>query len=348
MKSSQILPVQSRPIIGITMGDPAGIGPEIIVQALEHKNITKICKPVVIGDKAILEKAVSCLNSSMTLFPIDRVDQFSDNACQINLIQVSTLDPNLRKLKIPSRETGKAMENYILKGVDLALNNDIQAMVTAPITKTGLKMAGSQFHGHTELIAHRTQTQDFAMMMAGTKLKVVLATIHIPLADVACQLTCDTIIKIADLTCNALIHRFGIDQPRLAVAGLNPHAGEDSMFGREEEDIIRPAVEAARKKGYHIQGPLPPDTVFYNALKGKFDAVICMYHDQGLIPFKLIHFKDGVNTTLGLPIIRTSVDHGTAYDIAWTGKADESSLKEAINMAVLQAQHVQGSANGQR
>jgi 4-hydroxythreonine-4-phosphate dehydrogenase len=175
------------------------------------------------------------------------------------------------------------------------------------------------------------------MMLAGKRLRVVLVTIHIPLCQVAKSLTIQNILQTIGLTRDSLVRRFGIPCPKLAVAGLNPHAGENTMFGDEEEKIIMPAVEVARKQGFDIDGPLPPDTVFFHAVNGRYDAVICMYHDQGLIPFKLVHFKDGVNTTLGLPIIRTSVDHGTAYDIAWKGIADPTSLVEAIHMAAFQA-----------
>ncbi len=332
---------QTRPIIGITMGDPAGIGPEILMKALLDPIISKICRPVVIGDKAILNKAIDILASPLTLFSIEHPDQVSDHPHHVNLIHTSHLDAGAALADPPTPQTGKAMEAYIIKAVDMAMAGEIKAMVTCPITKTGLKAAGSKFHGHTELIADRTHTSKFAMMMAGTNLKVVLATIHIPLAQVPGTLTREGISQTIDLTHNALAGRFGITKPKLAVAGLNPHAGEASMFGDEEQTLICPAIESAREKGYEIYGPLPPDTIFHNALQGKFDAVVCMYHDQGLIPFKLVHFKDGVNTTLGLPIIRTSVDHGTAYDIAWTGKADDTSLKEAVKMAVLQANNRQ-------
>lgn len=232
---------------------------------------------------------------------------------------------------------GRAMAEYIHTGVDLAMRRDIAALVTCPITKTGLALSGSRFHGHTEMIAHQTRTSEFAMMLAGKQLKVVLVTIHIPLATVSQTLTPKKIVNTILLTRTALINRFNIAHPRLAVAGLNPHAGEDSLFGTEERDTILPAVAIARQKGVDVQGPLPPDTVFFHAVNQKYDAVVCMYHDQGLIPFKLIHFADGVNITLGLPIIRTSVDHGTAYDIAWQGKADPASLVQAMKTAVFQA-----------
>ncbi|PIE61790.1 MAG: 4-hydroxythreonine-4-phosphate dehydrogenase PdxA [Desulfobacterales bacterium] len=329
----------TRPMIGLTMGDPAGIGPEILIKALSDPNITDICRCVVLGDLTILEKAVRLTGRTVFLNTIDTPFDYLDKAGQINLMCLSNLDEKASTCVPPTPGTGKAAETYILKGTDLAIAGEIDAIVTGPITKTGLKAAGSQFHGHTELIAHRTGTQKFGMMMAGSRLKVVLVTIHMPLAQVIKALTPDRILEMIDLTHSTMVNRFGVPSPRLAVAGLNPHAGEGGMFGDEETSTIMPAVTQALEKGYDVQGPLPPDTVFFNAFQGQFDAVICMYHDQGLIPFKMTHFKDGVNTTIGLPIIRTSVDHGTAYDIAWQNKADETSLKEAIKMAVYQAVH---------
>lgn len=189
------------------------------------------------------------------------------------------------------------------------------------------------------MIAHQTGTRKFAMMLAGNRLKVVLVTIHLPLEEVCQSLNRDKIVDTILLTRDALQKRFNIIHPKVAVAGLNPHAGEAGLFGTQEHDIIAPAVRAAGTKNCDVVGPLPPDTVFFHALNKKYDAVVCMYHDQGLIPFKLIHFADGVNITLGLPIIRTSVDHGTAYDIAWQGKADPTSLVQAVKMAVFQARN---------
>jgi len=326
-----------RPVLGITMGDPAGIGPEIIIKSLADPEIINLCTPVILGDIEILKKADVDSRTLSELAITDDLNYDFSNFPKGFVLRLSNLNPDVTKLGHPTPETGSAMETYINTGVDLALSGAVDAMVTGPITKTGLKLAGSSFHGHTELIAHKTGTDNFAMMMAGPRLKVVLTTIHIPLSQVPEQLTTREITRIINLTRNTLITRFGITSPRLAVAGLNPHAGEQGMFGNEEADIILPAVIKAREQGLDITDPLPPDTVFFNALEGRFDAVICMYHDQGLIPFKLVHFRDGVNTTIGLPIIRTSVDHGTAYDIAWTGKADPTSMKEAIKMAAVQA-----------
>jgi 4-hydroxythreonine-4-phosphate dehydrogenase len=337
--STQKSDFADRPIIGITMGDPLGIGPEILVKALHGHELHSLCIPVVLGDPDIMQAALSRFAIPLKLNPIEHPKQGRKNPGYLNLMAVSSLNLNLSTRPSMTSAIGQAMADYIHTGIDLALSRQIDAMVTGPITKTGLKMAGSPFHGHTELIAHHTGTQKFAMMLAGKTLKVVLVTIHMPLSKVPESLTQEKILDIIHLTGMDLKTRFNISAPRLAVAGLNPHAGEDGLFGNEEQQIILPAVEAARSQGMDVQGPLPPDTVFNHAIHTGCDAVVCMYHDQGLIPFKLIHFKDGVNITLGLPIIRTSVDHGTAYDIAWKGCADPTSLVEAIKMAVFQARN---------
>jgi 4-hydroxythreonine-4-phosphate dehydrogenase len=232
------------------------------------------------------------------------------------------------------------MVDYILRAVEAAEAGTVDAVVTAPINKRAMAMAGVDFPGHTELIAQRTGTPRVGMMLAGKTLRVVLVTIHVPIYKVPSLLTPRRIYDTILLTDRSLKERFGIPRPKLAVAALNPHAGEEGMFGDEEGQIITPALEMAGEYGIQVSGPHPPDTVFYQAAHGRFDAVICMYHDQGLIPFKLLHFEDGVNTTLGLPIIRTSVDHGTAYDIAGTGQADPGSLKAAIFMAAEQARNM--------
>ncbi len=327
------------PIIGITMGDPVGIGPEVLIKALSDPKLFLKCRPLIIGDSKIIRQALNLLNSNLKIHIITDPDQGHFTFNTLDLIELSRIDMDLSQPLAPTSVTGNAMQEYILKGIDLAINKQINGLVTCPITKTALKLAGSKFHGHTELLADKTGSKNYAMMLAGNKLKVVLATIHIPLSQVPKSLSKDGILRVIQITNTALKNRFNIKEPKIAVAGLNPHSGEDSMFGNEEEEIIIPAVNLAKEKGIDVHGPLPPDTVFFKAVNGHFDAVVCMYHDQGLIPFKLIHFKDGVNTTLGLPIIRTSVDHGTAYDIAWKGIADHSSLSEAIKMAAFQAQN---------
>jgi len=328
---------EKRPIIGITMGDPVGIGPEIIVSALEGPLLYEICRPLVLGDEAVMEKALALKSGGLKIYTTHTPDKGHYCHGSIDLMPLSTLDAVALCPGRPTKETGRAMIDYITTGVDLAMNGKIEAIVTCPITKTAMKLAGSTFHGHTELIANRTKTPKFAMMMAGDRLRVVLVTIHIPLCEVSPRLNKEEILTTISLTSTALKNRFGIHEPKIAVAGLNPHGGEEGMFGREELETIAPAVKLAKAQGMDVSGPFPPDTLFFNASNGKFDAVVCMYHDQGLIPFKILHFSDGVNTTLGLPIIRTSVDHGTAYDIAWQGVADPSSLVSAIHMAATQA-----------
>lgn len=322
-----------RPLVGITMGDPVGIGPEIILLALCDPSIYKICKPLVIGDIRRLETAKKCIGSSLNIKAVKGPDSGMYKCGCVDILSISELDPDKTSWGKPTVQTGKAMVNYITAAIDMASCGSIAAIVTCPINKMAMHMAGSKFKGHTELLAERTKTDDFVMMLAGDRLRVVLVTIHIPLRSVPIILSKKQILRTIRITGSALYERFGFKNPRIAVAGLNPHAGEGGMFGDEEEDIIIPAIHHARKEGFNVSGPFPADTVFYHAANGRYDAVVCMYHDQGLIPFKMIHFTDGVNTTLGLPIIRTSVDHGTAYDIAGTGKADPGSLVAAINMA---------------
>jgi len=329
----------TKPLVGITMGDPLGIGPEILVKALHGHGLHDQCVPVVLGDPDILLTALSRFSIPLTLNRIDHPQQGTKASGILNLMAVSDLKLEMSTSLSMTPAIGKAMADYIHRAVDLAMAGHIDAVVTGPITKTGLKMAGSLFHGHTELIAHQTGTRKFAMMLAGETLKVVLVTIHMPLARVPESLTRKKILETIQLTDTALKTRFNVPKPRLTVAGLNPHAGEDGLFGSEEQQLIIPAVQTARDQGIDIQGPLPPDTVFNHAIRTGCDAVVCMYHDQGLIPFKLIHFKDGVNITLGLPVIRTSVDHGTAYDIAWKGQADPASMVQAIRTAVFQARN---------
>jgi 4-hydroxythreonine-4-phosphate dehydrogenase len=237
------------------------------------------------------------------------------------------------------------MVQYITTGIDWAMAARIDGLVTCPINKAAMHAAGFSFQGHTDLLANRTKTTDVVMMLAGSRLRVALVTIHVPLASVSQVLTEAAIFKAITITSAALRNRFGIPRPHIAVAALNPHGGEQGLFGEEEARVIGPALDRAKAAGHRVSGPYPADTLFYLALQGKWDAVVAMYHDQGLIPFKMVHFTDGVNTTLGLPFVRTSVDHGTAYDIAGQGKADAGSLLAAIRMAVQQAIHRQQALN---
>lgn len=322
-----------RPLVAVTMGDPVGIGPEIVLSALNSKKIFEKSRPFVIGDANLLSRLISDSGSSQKIKEIENPDDGNYEDGIINLINLSNLEPEKIIWGCPDPVTGLAMTEYILKAVDLVSTGAAHAMATAPINKYAMKLAGFDYPGHTELIAEKTGCTDFAMMLAGSRIRTSLVTIHIPLSKVPSWITVDSVLRIIRLTNTSLITRFGIKEPKIAVAGLNPHAGEDGMFGNEESEIIAPAVRKAVSEGIQAIGPQPPDTVFYHANKGVFDAVVSMYHDQGLIPFKLVHFEDGVNTTLGLPIVRTSVDHGTAYDLAGKGIASPLSMQAAILMA---------------
>ena len=322
------------PIIGISMGDPAGIGPEIIVKALDDKNIYRLCRPLILGDPEVISSTILKTSKNIS---VNVISNMSNTGCipgTINLIAISNLKIKSIKPGRPTIEGSKAMVEYILRAVEMTCKKEIGAMVTCPINKDLMNRAGYRYEGHTQLISEMTDTDDYVMMLAGKRLRVALATIHCALKDVPALLSKEIVNRTITITARALEQDFGLKKPCIAVAGLNPHAGESGMFGTEEEDIINPAIRRARDDGWCVEGPLPPDTLFYKAASGQFDAVVAMYHDQGLIPLKLLHFSDAVNITLGLPIVRTSVDHGTAYDIAGSGKADPASLKSAIRMAV--------------
>ena len=326
-----------RPVVGITMGDPAGIGPEIIIKALCKPDVYEVCRPVVLGDKNVLSAAFSSLASAVgkhvCLNEISSASMSKGVFQMIDIISLSALSPGT---VIPGRPTvagGRAMVNYIIKAVRMIQSRELDAMVTCPISKVLMHKAGYDYEGHTQLIAELTDTDDYVMMLAGKKLRVTLVTIHCALRDVPDLLSKEAVYRTIRITDMALRTDFALEKPKIAVAALNPHAGEEGLFGTEEEEFIRPAIEMALHDGALVYGPFPPDTVFSRAASSEFDAVVAMYHDQGLIPLKLMHFSDAVNVTLGLPIIRTSVDHGTAYDIAGKGKADPSSLVEAIKLA---------------
>jgi 4-hydroxythreonine-4-phosphate dehydrogenase len=326
-----------RPIIGITMGDPVGVGPEIVVKALSHESVYEACRPLVLGDIQVLTAMNELLRTGSTIRRVEEPEAGGGQRGSIDVVALSDLDWTRLQPGQPSEETGRAMVTYIVQGARWAMEGRIHGLATGPINKAAMHAAGFHFQGHTELLAEQTKAPDHVMMLAGTRLRVSLVTIHLPLAQVSHALTTEAVLKTLLITDQALKDSFGIAKPTLAVAGLNPHGGENGLFGDEELRIIFPAVQQAVQAGVHVSGPHPPDTLFYWALKKNWDAVIAMYHDQGLIPFKMIHFSDGVNTTLGLPIVRTSVDHGTAYDIAGTGQADCGSLLAAIDMAAHQA-----------
>lgn len=316
--------------IAITMGDPAGVGPEIIVRTLSDVRIRESCIPIVIGDRMVIEEAMRLTLSPLQLNPITSPAGARSSSEVLNLIDMDNIAA-FRK-NAATADNGRSCVGYIRKAVDLALGRQVDALVTAPITKEALKLAGMPWPGHTEMIAEMTGTKDFAMMLAGGPLRVILVTIHTSIRSVPAMITRESVLKTLRLAKRAC-DMMAIKNPRIAVAGLNPHAGEAGMFGDEEINAIIPAIEAARASGIECTGPHPPDTLFHKAYNGGVDIVVCMYHDQGLIPLKMVAFDKGVNATIGLPIIRTSPDHGTAYDIAWKGIADPSSMTEAITFA---------------
>jgi len=317
--------------LAITMGDPGGVGPEVIVKALDSPAIRNICRPIVIGDPSIIEETLSLLEIALKARVIESPEEYKHIKGAINIIGPDEKAEFIKNK--PTARGGKACAGYIKKAVELALNGQVDGIVTAPISKEALKMADIQWPGHTEMLAHLTKTKDYAMMLAGGPLRVILVTIHTALKNVPDLITKQKILKtirLAKYACEML----NIKKPVIAVAGLNPHAGEAGMFGDEEINKIAPAIKEAIREGIPVSGPYPPDAIFHKAYKGKVDMVVCMYHDQGLIPLKMVAFDQGVNVTVGLPFVRTSPDHGTAYDIAWKGKANPASMIEAIKLAV--------------
>ena len=331
------------PVIGITMGDPSGIGPEIISKLYIRENIHEICRPVVIGDPGVMAEYTG---GSIRISEISDCREISAAPGTIEIIRISTLDNSSYQPGKPTLEGGAAMVQAVLKAVELASAGEISAMVTCPVNKALMNSAGYNYQGHTQLIAGLTNTDDYVMMLAGSKLRVALVTIHCSIRDVPSKISGENIFKTIRITGDALRNDFGIKNPVIAVTALNPHAGEEGLFGEEESTLISPAIKRAAAQGYNVKGPFPADTLYPKAVKGEYDAVVNMYHDQGLIPLKLLHFSDGVNITLGLPIIRTSVDHGTAYDIAGKGIADHNSLKAAVIMASDMAKNRSGQKAG--
>ena len=317
----------SKPVVAVTVGDPAGVGPEVAVKAARDAAVRRACRVVLVGDRRSLAQA------GAPLWPAHEAAGTADAGHPVAVEAVTRLTPAQARPGRPTRAGGDACHRYILRAVDLIGSGAADAMATAPISKKALNDAGHPYPGHTELLADLTRARDVRMMLYGKRLRVVLATVHLPLAEVAAALTRRRVRVTVELTHEALRQRFGLARPRVAVAGLNPHGGEDGMFGQEERRVIRPAVRDCAGRGMTVSGPIPADSLFHRAAQGEFDAVVCMYHDQGLGPFKLLHFADGVNLTLGLPLIRTSVDHGTAYDIAGKGVADSRSMKQAILLA---------------
>jgi len=318
------------PIIGVTMGDPTGIGPEIIVKALSTDEPFRVCRPVVFGDHGVLSRAIRIQNLSATLEAIDRIPRDGYAPRKIFFFPLTQLEVASLRFGQPDRACGEAMVRYIEAAVKRAKDRTLDAITTCPINKKAMNEAGFSFPGHTELLAHLTEAPSVAMMFLGSKWRIVLATIHLPLKDVSRWISKDRILQTLRLTDEGLKKHFGFPHPKIAVLGLNPHCGEEGLLGDEEKREILPAIEEAKVLGMDAAGPFPADSFFNMSGRYAFDAVIAMYHDQGLIPIKMIDFKEAVNFTLGLPFVRTSVDHGTAYDIAGKGLADPTNLVKAI------------------
>lgn len=319
------------------MGDPAGIGPEVTLKAVAKK--PRKCRIVILGDLGILRNTAQQLGIPVNLIAWEPTLPYPRVARALPVMELSSLASEHCKPGHPTAMGGETSYRYVETAVRLAQANVLQGIVTAPISKAMWHAAGREYPGHTELLAALTQTPEVRMMLVGSKLRVILVTTHLALSQVPAALSSERILKTIQMTIEHLMRFHGIAQPRLAVAGLNPHAGEAGAFGDEEERIIAPAVQQAAALGVAIAGPLPADTIFVRATRGDFDGVICLYHDQGLIPLKLLSWEDGVNTTIGLPVVRTSPDHGTAFDIAGQGKADPRSMRAALKLAIHMTQH---------
>jgi 4-hydroxythreonine-4-phosphate dehydrogenase len=305
--------------IAITIGDPSGIGPEIVLKSLLADEVMRSCRPLVIGSRSVLDTASEKMGIPFDPAAYDVLNTGEIKSGDFARGQATT-------------ESGRECVAYIRKAVELAMLRVVDAIVTAPISKEALKIAGFTWPGHTEMLAELTDAKEYAMVLCGGPLKVILTTIHTALRNVPDMITKENVLRtiiLAGKACSMM----GIKEPKIAVAGLNPHGGEAGIFGEEEIRHIAPAIREAQTAGIAVSGPYPPDALFHKAYHGYFDIIVCMYHDQGLIPLKMIAFDKGVNITVGLPIIRTSPDHGTAYDIAWKGIADPSSMIEAIKLA---------------
>jgi len=326
--------MKDLPKIAITLGDPCGVGPEVIIKALSAMGPPWDFIPIVIGEPKACIREIRRQGVNLPIVETDNIDMISPSHSLIVHNPSNSLDECDLEPAKPTAQTARAVIKWIEKAVAFAMDGHVHAICTAPINKDVLAAHGFNFPGHTEFLQSLTGANNAVMMLAGPKLKVTLVTIHLPLAQVPSVLSSEKIIQVIQTTSDSLIQFFGIEHPKIAVCGLNPHAGEAGRFGREEAEIITPAVATFESVGgSNVYGPFPADTVFFRAVAGDFDAVVAMYHDQGLIPVKLLHFHEAVNITLGLPIIRTSVDHGTAYDIAGKGIAHPGSMISALKMA---------------
>lgn len=321
------------PILGVTMGDPAGIGPEVIAKAVAGRDLGRICRPLVIGSRPVMERTVRALGLPLRVVGVKGHDHPLGRRGELPV--ADPLDKPLGRFRMGrvAKETGAASVAFIVHAVRLAEAGCIDAIVTGPINKEAINLAGYAYPGHTELLADLTHSKEVGMMIVGGPLKIMFVTTHVAIRKLPDTLTPEGVGRAIRLADKALREYFGRARPRIGVAALNPHAGEAGLFGQEERQAILPAARRAKAAGIRVSDPLPADTLFSKAARGEFDGVVAMYHDQGLIPLKLLAFGTCVNLTVGLPIIRTSVDHGTAFDIAGKGVADHGSLIEAVKLA---------------
>jgi 4-hydroxythreonine-4-phosphate dehydrogenase len=323
---------EARPILAVTMGDPAGIGPEIAVRAMLAPEVRECSRSFLIGDARVFERALSVCGLSASLNRIAGPEALADRADVIDVVHQDTADPDVLQMGKVQALGGEAAYAAIRTSIDLAMAGRVAGVATTPINKESLKAAKIPFIGHTEMFAEHTGAREEMTMFTISGLKIFFLTRHLSLVEACRQITRERTLKGIENSMKAL-RQLGIETPHLAVAALNPHGGEDGLFGREEMDAIKPAIEAARARGMRVSGPVPADSVFHMARIGRYDAVLSLYHDQGHIAAKMMDFEKTVSVTLGLPILRTSVDHGTAFDIAGTGKASAVSMIEAIKVA---------------
>ncbi len=332
---------RGKSVIGLTMGDPCGIGPEVILKALSSQEIRAAAKYVIIGSGKVLRRTAEILGMIDGLHLLRNALSVNKENClanDINLIDLDNVSIDDAISCKPLTNSGRASVEYVLKGIDLAQEKKIEALVTSPISKEAVKMAGFGFGGHTELLKEKSSAENVVMFMVGKGLRVSFVTTHLAVNDVSRYITQENVLSTIQITATGLETFFGISKPKIAVCGLNPHCGDGDRFGTEEREIIIPSIKRAQEIGIDCYGPLSSDTVFNRALKGDFDVVVVQFHDQGTIPIKMHAFDSGVNITLGIPIIRTSPTHGTAFDIAGEGIANPGSMIEAIKVAIMMAE----------
>jgi 4-hydroxythreonine-4-phosphate dehydrogenase len=340
---------ENRPILGISVGDPGGIGPEITAKALADEEIYRLARPLVVADSRFMAEVLQFTGLKLDLNPVQHIDDARFLHGTLDVLDLNNMPPEKLRYKEVTPEQGRASFEYVAKVIELAVSKQIDGTVTGPINKAAIHAGGHHYAGHTEIYASLTHTRDYSMMLTHRDFRVTHVSTHVSLRQACDLVKKERIIRVIELTYGAL-KNFGLPEPRIGVAGLNPHCGEEGMFGHEDDEEIKPAVEYSRQKGYNVEGPIPADTVFSKMRGGMYDAVVVMYHDQGHIPMKFLGFQydqksgqwgemSGVNITLGLPIVRTSVDHGTAFGKAGEGRANPQSMIEAIKLGAMLAKN---------